>query len=420
MLAYQTAWLKAHHKAEFYAASMCYDMDLTDKLCIWVDDARRSGVGMRAPCVNASAAEFTVQEGEVRYGLGALKGVGEKAMDLLVDERTRGGPFHDLDQLAERIDPRLLNRRQLESLAAAGGLDALAPKGDGHWRARAFAAAETVLAHAASAHDARESGQGGLFGEGAAGAAPIRLPRDARWTLAETMAAEKEAFGFYFSQHPTDRYRHAAQAEGARSFTQVAAMPVSSEPERDEKGRPVARATAKLAALVEEARWRTSARGNRYMLATCSDSSGQFIVSCFDDVPSTEMEAAAKAGDCLLLTVELDRRPGEETPRLAVRATRPLEGMSARTRLKLEIEAADAALPAALAGLLADARGGRCRVELLADAGGAGRPTAARPRFPRGCRAGRVDRAPARGDGRAARAGRAAEAGAGRVTGRIE
>ena len=358
LLAYQTAWLKAHHKPEFFAASMCYDISLTDKLGVWADDMRRSGVTLLPPDVNASEAEYSVEDGAVRYALGALKGVGEKAMEQLVEERRANGPFKSLDDLADRIDPRLINRRQLESLAGAGAFDTIVPD-----RAAVFAAAETILAHAASAHDARTSGQGGLFGgEGSSGAAPIRMPKDARWSVAERMTAEKESFGFYFSAHPTDRYRHVARSEGVRSFDQLAQMGVSSEPDRDERGRPVPRKTMRMAALVEEARWRTSARGNRYLLATCSDASGQFIASSFDEGASEAMEAAARSGACLLLEVEADKRPGEETPRITVRGAKPLDGLSSNARLHAEIEIGGAEALAPLAQLLGEATGGRGEV----------------------------------------------------------
>src|SRR4028119_15067 len=125
LVAYQTAWLKAHYPVEFYAASMCFDMGLTDKLAIFADDMRRLGTKCLPPCVNGSEAEFTVEpagEGHaVRYALGALKGVGEKAMEQLVEERRANGRFKSLDDFADRVDPRLLNRRQIESLAGGGG-----------------------------------------------------------------------------------------------------------------------------------------------------------------------------------------------------------------------------------------------------------------------------------------------------------
>jgi DNA polymerase-3 subunit alpha len=368
LLAYQTAWLKAHHKPEFFAASMCYDLSLTDKLAIWVDDTRRSGVELLPPDINHAQAEFSVEDGAVRYALGALKGVGEKAMEQLVAERVASGPFHSLDEFADRIDPRLLNRRQLESLAAAGAFDAIAPD-----RAAVFAAVETILAEASKAHEQRETGQGGLFGALSGGDAPhahIRLSSDARWTMPEKMAAEKESFGFYFSAHPTDRYRFAAQAEGARTYAQVLLMNVPVEVERDERGRPGERPKARIAALIEDARWRTSARGNRYLMATCSDSTGQFILSCFDDVAAEAMEVAARESACLLLHVELDRRAGEETPRLAVRATQPLDARATTLRLRMEIAVLDRSGLPALAQLLADAHGGRSEIDLVVTAVG--------------------------------------------------
>ena len=286
LVAYQTAWLKAHHPVEFFAASMCFDMHQTDKLAIFVDDMRRLEVPCLPPSVNDSEAEFAVEDGgegglAVRYALGALKGVGEKAMEQLVDERRAKGRFKSLDDFAERVDPRLLNRRQIESLAGGGAFDALNPN-----RSSVFAAAETILAHAASAADARESGQGGLFG-GDSNVVPIRLPVAATWTIAERMAAEKEAFGFYFSAHPVDRYRHLADAHGARTYAALAALPAPADG---------GRTNAVMAGLVEEARWRTSAKGRRYMMATMSDSSGQFVATVFDDM-ADGFEPSLKTGD---------------------------------------------------------------------------------------------------------------------------
>src|SRR5688572_7964045 len=154
LISYQTAWLKAHHRAEFYAASMSFDMTQTDKLALFVEDMRRGGVECLPPDINASRADFSVEEGPkglgVRYALGALKGVGEKAMEALVAEREAHGSYKSLDDFSERIDPKLLNRRQLESLAAAGAFDALNAD-----RPAVHAAAETILAHAAAAHDQR-------------------------------------------------------------------------------------------------------------------------------------------------------------------------------------------------------------------------------------------------------------------------
>ena len=358
LIAYQTAWLKAHHPVEFYAASMCFDIHQTDKLAIFTDDMRRMDVQCLPPSINASAAEFVVEpSGEglaVRYALGALKGVGEKAMEQLVEERRGNGPFKSLEDFAERVDPRLLNRRQIESLAGGGAFDLLDSN-----RAAVFAAAETILAHAASAADARESGQGGLFGGGESNVVPIRMPVAATWTLAQRMSAEKESFGFYFSAHPVDRYRHLAEAHGAKSYAALASLPGPADG---------GRAGAVMAGMVEEARWRTSARGRRYLMATMSDSSGQFVATVFDDDASAQVEAAAKSGACALLQVELDRRPGEEAPRVTIRSLQLFDSLSKRTRLQLEVEVDEAEAIPRLAAAIAAERGGhgelRLRVKL--------------------------------------------------------
>ncbi|MDB5686706.1 MAG: polymerase subunit alpha, partial [Rhizorhabdus sp.] len=352
LVAYHTAWLKAHHKAEFYAASMCYDMAQTDKLAIFIDDMCRMGVDCRGPCISHSEAEFSVEDGAVRFALGALKGVGEKAMEQLVEERKTNGPFTSLEDFADRIDPKTINRRQLESLAAGGAFDSIEDE-----RAPVFAAAETILAHAASAADARTSGQGGLFGDIAGGVAPIRLDRSVHWSLIDRMAAEKDAFGFYFSSHPTDRIRHLADAHGARSYASLCALPAPAD-----GGRVV----AVMAGLVEDAKWRTSARGKRYMMSTCSDATGQFIATCFDDMAAAELEEAAKEGACALLRVELDWRPGEETPRVTIRGLQNFDMLNGQTRLRIDVETADPAVIPALAHLVTGDRGGRGELWLKA------------------------------------------------------
>ncbi|MBD8547836.1 DNA polymerase III subunit alpha [Sphingomonas sp. CFBP 8760] len=351
LLAYQTAWLKAHHPHEFYAASMCYDMALTDKLAIFVDDARRAGVALLPPCVNASLADFDVQvNGEelgVRYALGALKSVGEGAMEKLVAERA-AGRFASLDDIATRVDPRLLNKRQLETLAAAGGFDGIDPN-----RAGVHAVAETILAVAARTHSQKISGQGGLFGDASHAGDTIKLPASARWTLSQRMDQEKEAFGFYFSAHPVDRHAHLARNHGALNFGSLTELTIPDDGTR---------AGATMAVLVEDARWRTSARGKRYMMAQLSDPSGQFTATCFDDAVAADLEEAARVGGCGLITVELDRRPGEEAPRISVKRIQPFETLATTARFVLEVTVADPAAFAPLAALLADHRGARGEV----------------------------------------------------------
>ncbi|MBN8818106.1 MAG: DNA polymerase III subunit alpha [Sphingomonas sp.] len=360
LLAYQTAWLKAHYPAEFYAGSMAFDIHQTDKLCVFVDDMRRMGLTCLAPDINLSEADFTVEpypndatRQAVRYALGGLKGVGEKAMETLVEERVKTGPFANLDDLADRIEPRLLNRRQLESLAAAGAFD-----GMGLDRAVVHAAAETILAVAAKAAEQRESGQGGLFGGGEVAHADVPLPTDAVWSQSERMAQEKEAFGFYFSAHPVDRYRQICRERGVRTFAELCGQADGlGAGERNQ---------ATMAGLIEEVRWRDTRKGGRFVSATFSDSSGKFQASCFDEDGCKLLASLFQEGECVLLGVELDRQPGEETPRVTVRSVTSFTRVAsvARLRMVLKIDAPEAIPP--LATMLAHCRGGRSRVDIVA------------------------------------------------------
>ncbi len=349
LLAYQTAWLKAHHREDFFAASMSFDISNTDKLSIFADDMRRLDVALLPPCINASIADFSVQRADdrlaVRYALGALKGVGEGAMETLCAERQANGLFASIDDFADRIGARLLNRRQIESLAGAGAFDGIEPQ-----RAGVFQSAETIIAVAGQAENARVSGQGGLFGGEETSIAAVQLPNGAHWSLAERMTQEKEAFGFYLSAHPVDRYRHLADAHHARSFGAICSLPAPVDGSRT---------GAVMAGLVEDVRWRTSARGRRYAMATLSDASGQFIATCFDDLVSNELEEAGRTGACALLTVELDRKPGEEAPRVTLKRLQLFEALAANTRLKAELRLSDASALVSLSALVAGSRGGR-------------------------------------------------------------
>ena len=328
LVAYQTAWLKAHHPVEFYAASMCFDMAQTDKLAIFVDDMRRMGTLCLPPSINASEAEFAVERTDdglaVRYALGALKGVGEKAMEQLVEERRAHGPFRDLDDFAGRVDPRLLNRRQIESLAGGGAFDRISRPRRGVRRRRDHPRRRVERGRRAGQRPGRAVRRKARPTSCRSGCPAARPgPWPSAWPQ------EKESFGFYFSAHPVDHYRHLAEAHGARSFAELAAMPAPADG---------GRAGAMMAALVEEVRWRTSARGRRYMMATLSDASGQFEATVFDDQIAEQVAVAARAGTCALLNVELDRRPGEETPRVTIRsvsrsrACRSAAGCSSRSR----------------------------------------------------------------------------------------
>jgi DNA polymerase III subunit alpha len=349
VLAYQTAWLKTHHPEVFFAASMCFDMHQTDKLGIFIDDMRRLEIECLPPDINRSEAEYTVEDAEqglaVRYALGGIKNVGERAMEVLVAEREANGVFANLDDFANRADPAQLNRRSLENLAAAGAFDALEPN-----RAAVHAAAETLLAAAQSARDSRESGQGGLFGEGGSDIAKLRIDHSATWSLGAQMNQEKDAFGFYFSAHPCSQFAAVSASHGAR--TNVELLASGPIPEG-------VRRAGTLAALIEGVRWRESRKGKRFMVADFSDMSGQFSVRCFDEVVGAQLAEWAKTAECLLLGVEMDMRPGDEVPSFTVKSAKLLSSLVSATRLKMLLDVTDERAIGQLALLVEPLHGGK-------------------------------------------------------------
>jgi DNA polymerase-3 subunit alpha len=198
-ITYQTAWLKTRAPVEFFAASMSLDISNTDRLAVFNQDARRFGVTIRPPDVNRSGADFEVADGEVLYALGAIRNVGLAAMEHLVAVREEGGPFRDLFDFLERIDPRQIGKRPLENLAKAGAFDQIHPN-----RAQILAASDDLIAYAQSIAAERASGQISLFGAEHADAARPRLPKVAPLAPTAKLDEELNAVGFYFSGHPLD------------------------------------------------------------------------------------------------------------------------------------------------------------------------------------------------------------------------
>ncbi len=198
LIAYQTAWLKANRPVEFFAASMSLDISNTDKLAVFYQDARRAGVPISPPDVNRSGADFEVEDGQVLYALGAIRNVGQQAMAHVVEVRESGGRFIDLFDFLDRIDPRQVNKRALESLARAGAFDSIHPH-----RAQIVAVADNLIAYAQSVAADRASAQESLFG-GQAEAARPRLPKTDFWDPVQRLDEELAAVGFYLSGHPLD------------------------------------------------------------------------------------------------------------------------------------------------------------------------------------------------------------------------
>ncbi|MFK2877118.1 DNA polymerase III subunit alpha [Rhodanobacter hydrolyticus] len=206
LVSYQTAWLKAHYPAEFMAATISSDMDNTDKAVTFIDESKAIGLDVLAPDVNASDFMFVAVEPKViRYGLGAIKGVGQGACESIVAERQRSGVYKDLADFCRRVDPTKLNRRVLEALILSGSLDALAPN-----RASLMLQLPDAIKAAEQHLRDRQSGQNDMFGAAmgtAATVVQIDLPTAPDWPLEQTLQGERDTLGHYLSGHPVDPWR---------------------------------------------------------------------------------------------------------------------------------------------------------------------------------------------------------------------
>ena len=212
LLTYQTAYMKASYPVEFLAASMTLETGNTDKLAEFRAEAERLGLKVEPPSINRSDVEFKVEGNTIYYALAALRGVGRQAVQSIIEARAER-PFADLADFARRINPRSINKRVLESLAASGAFDALEPN-----RARAYAAVDIMLAAAQRAHDNATLGQDELFA-GAATKEPLMLPVVEPWLPAERLQKEYDAIGFFLTGHPLDDYAAALKRLRVLSWT---------------------------------------------------------------------------------------------------------------------------------------------------------------------------------------------------------
>ena len=215
LVAYQTAYMKTNHPVEFLAASMTLDMGNTDKLSEFRAEAVRLGVKVEPPSINRSGVAFEVEGSTIHYALAALKGVGRQAVEAIVAARG-ARPFSSLADFAGRVDPHAVNKRVLESLAAAGAFDAL----EGN-RARVFATVDTMLATAQRAHEDVAVGQSELFGSGPAHM-PLALGDIEPWLPAERLQKEFDAIGFFLTGHPLDDYAATLKRMRVQSWAEFA------------------------------------------------------------------------------------------------------------------------------------------------------------------------------------------------------
>jgi len=296
LIAYQTAYLKANYPTEFIAASMTLDMGNTDKLNGFAQEARRLGLRIEPPSVNRSEVGFIPSDGAIRYSLAALKNVGRHAVEHICAEREAKGPFRELRDFAQRIDPHAVNKRALETLAASGALEEL-----GVDRATAFANVDRILALAQQAHRDKEAGQGALFssplpppGQGNDQARGKQdFPQAKPWVPTDRLSREFEAVGFFLTGHPLDDYKDVLEALGAETWLELAA-----------KAR-TRRVVGTLAGTVLHARERKGKSGNAYAFVAFSDPTGQFEAVVFSEALAAS-RALLEPGKAVLIDVEAE------------------------------------------------------------------------------------------------------------------
>jgi len=345
LVSYQTAWLKAHYPAEFMAAVLSSDMDNTDKVVGFLDECRLLGLKVLPPNVNTGQYKFTVNAAdEIIYGLGAVKGVGEAAIEIIISNRDQQGIFEDLFDFCHRIDTRKVNRRALEALIKSGSFDELAPN-----RASLMAYLETALQTAEQYATAQDCGQHDLFGSSTTPERPT-MKEIADWTLDEKLQGEKEVLGFYLSGHPLYRYRY--------ELDQFVTAPLAHIHSNRKQ-------TVIVAGWVVALRTLFTKRGDRMAIITLEDHTGRLDLTVFGEAFSVYKDLINK--DQLLIVegeVSLDEYTGNSKilVRRALSITQAREQFASHLLFKISANIADMQIFEQLSQIIAPYRNGSCPI----------------------------------------------------------
>ncbi len=294
LIAYQTAWLKAHHPVEFLAASMSLDLANTDKLAIFIQDAKRHDIVVEPPDINTSQADFSVHEGRVRYALGAVRNVGIQAMEHLVEVRDAGGPFLNLYDFADRVDPGFIGRRTIENLARAGAFQSIEPN-----CRNALEAAPLIQAASISANQGRVSQQDSLFGEELKDFGRPPLPDVAPWSNETKMDEELASVGFYLSGHPLDGQLE--RIENLHISLSAEAMEMANQ----------GKTSFRMIGVVRKRQDRIAAKtGRRFAYVSFSDPEGEFEVLVPAKVLDLHRDRLVP-GEICVVRVKAENRDGD-------------------------------------------------------------------------------------------------------------
>ena len=327
-LAFQTAYFKAHHAAAFMAANMCAVMDATDKLQDLIDDARDNGLAILPPDINLGGWRFEpVDASTIRYGLGGVKGTGQGAIEAIVAERERNGPYRDVFDLARRVDKQLANRRVIEALVRAGAFDAIDDD-----RAKLYASVGRAIEAAENA--AASAGQESLFGTPGEVEHVVEYLKVPRWSEREKLANEKLALGYYFSGHLFTEFREEARRLAPTRLVDV-------KPGRE---------TVRLAGIVVSVRQQQTRRGRMGVLVL-DDGSAQLELMIYSEVYDRR-RALLKEDELVFVTGKV--RYDEFNQRMSVSAEDVIDLATARAlaQARVAIDLAERIDPARLRQML--------------------------------------------------------------------
>ena len=319
-VAFQTAYLKAHYPAHFYAAVLTNEADNTDKVLKYTAEARSQGIAILPPDINESNSGFTPVDRAIRFGLSAIKGLGQSAVQAMLEARG-DKPFTSLFDFADRVSSKGINKRVLESLISAGALDSLNRDNFSthEWRARLFASIDRALDHGARSQRDRNIGQTDMFamngGDGANHALEPELPKAKAWTHTELLAAEKTSLGFYISGHPLEDHANTLKSLGVQSVNTLVNLPNG--------------ARVKVGGLVTDYVQRFTKKNTAYALFRLEDKEGA-QVKCVMWSEVLSKCASFIGNDALIyLAGKLDA-PGEGAFSIIVDEAQQLEGASAK------------------------------------------------------------------------------------------
>jgi DNA polymerase-3 subunit alpha len=329
LLAYQTAWLKTHYAVEFMAALLTSETGNTEKAVKYIHEAKGMGITVLPPDVNTSDVDFTPVGEQIRFGMRAIKNVGENTVRGILEARQKLGKFRSIFELCDSVDPRLLNRRVLESLVKSGALDSLGAR-----RSQLYAVLDRSMERGQKIQRDSASTQHGLFvaGAGGSGHAPLEpeLPDAEEWPEYELLANEFATLGFYISGHPLDKY--SARLKELKAV-ELAAM------EGRRNGEDIV-----IGALVSSTRPMRSRKGDRWAILNLQDMTGELEALVFPEA-FARLEAVLKSGVPLLLRGRVNVE--DAGTRVAIQEAKPLDGIAgapettARMRVRIDLSAMD-------------------------------------------------------------------------------